>query len=43
VVQNGSAKAAATALAAELERAESDARQLIASIDPLFAANAYLP
>lgn len=37
---SGNAKAAAAALAAELERAESEARQLIAAIDPLFAAQA---
>jgi hypothetical protein len=39
-VQSGNAKAAASALAAELDRAEAEARQLIASIDPLFAAQA---
>jgi uncharacterized protein (TIGR02594 family) len=37
-VQGGSAKAAAAALAAELDHAEAEARQLIAAIDPLFAA-----
>lgn len=37
-VSTGNAKAAAAALAAELDRAEAEARQLIASIDPLFAA-----
>lgn len=36
----GNAKAAAAALAQELDRAEREARQLIASIDPLFAAQA---
>jgi uncharacterized protein (TIGR02594 family) len=37
-VQTGNAKAAAAALAAELDHAEAEARQLIAAIDPLFAA-----
>jgi uncharacterized protein (TIGR02594 family) len=39
-VQSGNAKAAAAALASQLEKAEQEARQLIAAIDPLFAAQA---